>query len=247
MNNPSIKEIRNKYQYSSSDSWYARIVCRRFSVYFTWLLLRTPITPNQITSLMILIGIVGGIFLGMKGSLNGLIGVLFLQLFLIFDCVDGEIARYKRKFSSKGKLLDLIANDVVFISLFSGLIFKIFNGNYKIFNFSLSYNPLVTILGISATIFFLLFKLSSYYAKEVDQKLRERDSFLKLSIFNTKIKLIILQIVNNLASPPTIIVIVTLGAIFNIFSYILFFYAVFFPLYYFASLALKLKNKEVKQ
>ena len=241
----SIKEIREKYQYSSSDTWYARMVCRKFSVYFTWFFDRTPITPNQITGLMILSGIIGGLFLGFGGYTNSLVAILLFQLFLILDCVDGEVARIKKMFSLKGKLLDLIANDIVFISLFSGLIFKIFNGNYQAFNFLLTHDLIVVILGFCIIVFFLLSKLLFYYVKEVDERLG--GSCLKSSIFNSKIKLTILRIVNNLSSPPIVILIVTIGAIFNLFHYILFFYAAFFPLYYFASLAVILKNKEVRR
>jgi len=244
MNELSIKEIRNKYQYSSSDTWYARIVCRKFSAYFTWLFLHTPIIPNQLTSLMILMGIIGGIFLGMDGYLNGLIGALFFQLFLILDCVDGEVARAKKIFSAKGKFLDYIANDIIFISIFSGLIFRIFNRDYKIFDFSLFHNPLVVIFGLSAVVFFLLSKISSYYAKELDLGLSFKDKFSKVDSINAKIKLIMFHIIKNLNSPPTVIVIVTLGAIFNLFYFILFFYGIFSPLYWLASLIIRLRSKK---
>jgi len=244
MNISSIKEIREKYQYSPSDTWYARMVCRKFSVYFTWFFLRTPIIPNQITFLMILSGIIGGIFLGIKGHITGLIGVLFLQLFLILDCVDGEVARCKKKFSSKGKFLDLVANDIVFISIFSGLTSRVFSNNYEIFDFSLFHNPFVIISGISAIIFFLLSKLSSYHAKEVDERIS--GNFLKSGRINIKIKSTILRMVYNLSSPPPIIVIVTVGAVFNLFSYILFFYGIFFLMYYLASLGVKLKSNGVE-
>jgi len=242
INKPSIKEIRDKYNYSDGDTWYARIVCRKFSVYFIWFFVRTPISPNQITLLMILIGIIGGVFLAIPGYVNGLIGVLFLQLFLILDCTDGGVARSKRKFSSKGKFLDLIANDIVFVSIFAGMIFRIFNGQ----------NFVVIIAGFSAIVFFLLSKLFPLYAKEVDEKLTGK--YLNPIIFNTKIKSIVFQIIKNLTSPPHVIAIVTLGAIFNMFSYVLFFYGIFFFLYYFASLiprlnydkSYKKKKKRIK-
>jgi len=244
MNKISIKEIKDKYQYSSSDTIYARIVCRKFSVYFTWFFLYTSIIPNQLTVLMILLGITGGIFLGLDSYISGLIGSLFLQLFLIFDCVDGEIARCKKIFSSKGKFLDFIANDIIFVSIFSGLIFRIFNGNYEIFYFQLFHNPIVVILGFSTIVFSTLFKLSSNYAKEIDDRMS--GNFLKSSRSNIKIKPIIFQITGNLSSPPTIIIILTVCAIFDIFQYILFFYGTFSPLYYFTSLIIRLKSKEIK-
>ena len=227
MEKPSIKEIRDKYR-SSVGIWYTRIVCRRFSAYFSWFFVRTSITPNEISSLMILVGIIGGVFLAMPGYINGLIGVLILHLFLILDYTDGEVARIKRKFSSKGKFLDLIANDIVFISIFAGLIFRIFNGQ----------NFIAIIAGFSAIVFFLLYKLFPLYAKELDEKLTGK--YLNPIIFNTKIKSKAFQIIEDLATPPHVIAIITLGVIFNIIPYILFSYAIFFFLYFFASLLLRL-------
>lgn len=232
MEKPTIKEIRDKYNYSSSDTWYARIVCRKFSVYFSWVFARFPITPNQISLLMILSGIIGGIFLTMQSYLNGLIGVLFLQLFLVLDCVDGEVARIKKRFSSKGKFLDLLANDIIFVSIFAGLTFRVF---------LLFENFIVIIAGFCAIVFFLLSKLFPFYAKEADEKLTGR--YLSPVIFNTKLKLIVFQIIKNFTFPPTIIVIITVGAIFNVFQYILYFYGIFFIFYYFVSLILRLKKK----
>lgn len=231
MERPSIKEIRDKYNYSSSDTWYARIVCRKFSAYFSWVFARTPITPDQISLLMILSGIIGGIFLAMQSYLNGLIGVLFLQLFLVLDCVDGEVARIKRKFSSKGKFLDLLANDIVFVSIFTGLTLRVF---------LLLQNFIVIIAGFCAIVFFLLSKLFPFYAKESDERLTGR--YLSPVIFNTKIKLIVFQIVKNLTFPPFIIAIITIGAVFNVFQYILFFYGIFFVFYYFVSLVVRFKK-----
>jgi len=229
MEKPSTREIRNKYQVFSRNAWYVRTVCRKLSVYFAWFFARTSITPNQISLLMILMGIIGGVFLAMPGYVNGLLGVLFLHLFLILDCTDGEVARIKRKVSSKGKFLDLIANDIVFVSIFSGLCFRMYQDSF------------VLIAGFGAIIFFLFSKLFPLYAKVADEKLTGK--YLNPIIFNTKFKSKVCQIIIDLASPPHVIAIITFGAIFNIFPYILFSYAIFFFLYFFVSLFLRLNMR----
>lgn len=223
----TLREIKEKYNYSTSDTWYARIVCRKFSPFFTWMFFRMPITPNQVTFLMILTAVAGGIFLAMPGYSNGLIGVLFLQLFLILDCVDGEIARSKQIFSTKGKFLDLIANDIVFVSIFTGLIVG-------------SQSFLEIIAGFSAIIFFLMSKLFPFYAKGVDEKLT--GAYLKPAIFNSKLKTNIFLLIKNLTFPPTIILILTVAAVADIAIYLTFFYGIFFVFYYLISLILRLKK-----
>jgi phosphatidylglycerophosphate synthase len=227
MSKISLREIKEKYNYSASDTWYARIVCRKFSPFFTWVFYRTPITPNQITFLMILTGIAGGIFLAIPGYYNGLIGILFLQLFLVLDCVDGEIARSKQIFSTKGKFLDLIANDIVLVSIFTGLIFKF-------------QNYMAAIAGFLAIIFFLMSKLFPFYAKGVDEKLT--GEYLKPLIFNSKLKSAVFLFIKNITLPPTIILILTVAVVARFSIYVTFFYGIFFIFYYLISLILRLKK-----
>jgi len=221
----SIKEIRDKFVYSESDTWYARIVCRKFSPYFTWFFVRTSILPNQVTLLMILWGIVGGIFLAFPGYANGLLGVIFLQLFLIFDCVDGEVARVKKIFSYKGKFLDLIANDTTLVSIFIGLAFR---------ELSLSQNFTFVAMVFIAVILLLLSRSFSLYANGTNEKLSGRH--INSIILNTSLKLTAYQIVKNLILPPTIILILTLAAALNVLSCFLVFYGIFFIFYFFVSL-----------
>jgi phosphatidylglycerophosphate synthase len=166
MANISLQEIRKSYSYSSSDSWYARMVSRRLSPYFSWLFIRTPITPNQITGMMMLAGVAGGIMLYLGGYINQIISLILFQLFLILDCVDGEVARIKKIFSNKGKYLDAIANDLVAISLFGGMASLVWQGRYFFAGIPLYHNCLAFVLGGMVILFFLLAKLSCYYSVE---------------------------------------------------------------------------------
>jgi len=178
---------------------------------------------------MILAGIIGGIFLAFPGYLYGIIGVLFLQLFLILDCVDGEVARSKQIFSTKGKFLDLIANDIVFVSIFTGLIVKFYP------------NPIILTTGFCAILFFLLSKLFPFYAKAADEKLT--GEYLKPFLFNNGLKLKTFLLVKNITYPPTVILIATAAAVLNILAYLPIFYGIYFVFYYFASLFPRLKNR----
>ena len=86
--------------------WGYRLFQRGPSIYITWLLLRTPITPNAVTLLSILSG-VGGAYLLLYPNWKVKLAALFLfYLNLLLDRVDGEIARYKKQFSLKGIYLD---------------------------------------------------------------------------------------------------------------------------------------------
>jgi phosphatidylglycerophosphate synthase len=73
---------------------YARPI-RRLSIRFTWLLLHTRLSANQVTVLAILIGIAGALLLAWSDFWPLVIGLLLLQLSFVLDYSDGEIARYQ--------------------------------------------------------------------------------------------------------------------------------------------------------
>ena len=68
---------------------------RRLSTLLTRLLVRTPLTPNQVTVLSFLV-ILPGVYLLSTGERMALIGAgLLIQLSFTLDCCDGEIARLR--------------------------------------------------------------------------------------------------------------------------------------------------------
>ncbi len=94
---------------------------RRCSRLLTRLFLRTPLTPNQITILSSLTGLLGASCF-LLGSYGGsVIGALLLQCSTVLDCVDGEVARVKMLESPLGEWLDITLDTVVHIAIFLGV------------------------------------------------------------------------------------------------------------------------------
>lgn len=94
---------------------------RLFSKPLTHLLLRTPLTPNQITTLSLALGIMGG-WLFSRGSYAQTLAASFCyQLAVILDNCDGEIARAKNLGSPFGAWYDVFADFVTDISFFGGV------------------------------------------------------------------------------------------------------------------------------
>ena len=65
-----------------------------------------PVTPNQVTIFSFLLGITAGLFLLQGGYKNHFIAGIFAMLYVLFDLMDGEIARAKNMASDLGKWLD---------------------------------------------------------------------------------------------------------------------------------------------
>lgn len=106
---------------------FARLYLRRLSAPVTALLLRTSITPNQVTWLFVMLGFIGALCqIGQDVRAISIAGALILQLSLVIDCVDGEIARVRRQFSVKGPYLDMVGHRLIHAVLFFSIGFGLY-------------------------------------------------------------------------------------------------------------------------
>ena len=108
---PRILALRRVLQKPKTEqSAWGWLFTRRISIYVTLLLSRTLVTPNQLTFLSIFIGIAAGLLWSIGSHLCFIIGGILFQLMYLFDCVDGELARYKNMSSPKGAYLDFVGH-----------------------------------------------------------------------------------------------------------------------------------------
>jgi phosphatidylglycerophosphate synthase len=113
---PSIAELRAvaqpeaHLQRPGEEHWAGRLYMRRLSLYVTRLLIATPLSANAVTALMIPVGLLAAASLSLPGLLAAVGAVLLIQLQLLLDCCDGEVARWRRTFSPKGPYLDALAH-----------------------------------------------------------------------------------------------------------------------------------------
>jgi len=98
----------------------ARTHSRPLGRYLSKILIRAPFSPNQVSIVSALIGILSGWFFA--GG-NFISGALLLQFSAIIDCVDGDLARVLYKESRLGKWLDLVGDQFVHIAVFAGISF----------------------------------------------------------------------------------------------------------------------------
>jgi phosphatidylglycerophosphate synthase len=103
---------------NARDGRLDRWLNRRFSRPLSRLLLRTPLTPNQVTLVSIGVGLVGAALVAFGGYVAPLVGLLVIQLGSVLDCCDGEIARLKFLESPLGEWLDISGDTVAHLALF---------------------------------------------------------------------------------------------------------------------------------
>ncbi|MEK8145786.1 CDP-alcohol phosphatidyltransferase family protein [Streptomyces sp. M10(2022)] len=93
----------------SGEHWAGRLYMREVSLRIDRHLVNTRVTPNQLTYVMTVAGALAAPALLVPGITGALLGVLMVQLYLLLDCVDGEIARWKKQYSLAGVYLDRVA------------------------------------------------------------------------------------------------------------------------------------------
>ena len=121
LENLNLGQLRLKMANRANDGFYSVFFLRKFSKLLTWLAVRVKATPNQVTLISFAIGLYSA-FCFMQGSFSQtLLGAVLLQISIIVDCVDGELARYTRKFSKLGAWLDAVTDRVKEYMVFLGL------------------------------------------------------------------------------------------------------------------------------
>jgi len=90
---------------------------RYLSLFFTKYVCRTSfITPNMVTAFFVLIAAVGSVMIISDKWYIYFLGLIMQPLAIVFDCVDGELARVKYAYSKNGEWLDTVGDN--FCTLF---------------------------------------------------------------------------------------------------------------------------------
>ena len=112
-----------------ADGFVSRHLHRPISRSVTGRLLPWPITPNAMTVIAALFGLVGVAVAIRGGYWNLVAGAVLFELQNVLDGCDGEIARLKHLRSWAGEWLDQVVDDVVNIAFLVGVGLGIANGN----------------------------------------------------------------------------------------------------------------------
>ena len=158
----SIEDLRKICQTKTNEPFLTPFV-RKGSIYITSVLIRTPISANQITFTTILIALLAGWFLTLGEHWYSMLAGLLLQLIIVLDHVDGEVARYRRfknhgSDDSSGKFVENIQHIIEMPSIFVGVAYGIFNALGYMWVFALCF---------SALCFFLAFRVISLYVDAI--------------------------------------------------------------------------------
>lgn len=104
------------------EAWDSRVFYRRISIPITWLLVRTPVRPNHVTSAAAVMAALGITVFAWPQFLPlwRFFGLLGVQLAIVLDHVDGELARATGRTSPGGSFLDTFTLEVFAHLLMAG-------------------------------------------------------------------------------------------------------------------------------
>ncbi|MBG6214344.1 MAG: CDP-alcohol phosphatidyltransferase family protein [Cryobacterium sp.] len=95
---------------ANAEHWTASLYLRHLSPYLTWMLLKTRISANGVTALMILAGWSTAAALLIPGIWGALLALALSQVQMLIDCCDGEVARWRGTSSPAGVFLDKVGH-----------------------------------------------------------------------------------------------------------------------------------------
>lgn len=95
---------------ANAEHWTASLYLRNLSPYLTWMLLKTSISANGVTGLMILVGWSTAAALLLPGVAGAALALVLGQLQMLVDCCDGEVARWRNTRSPAGVFLDKVGH-----------------------------------------------------------------------------------------------------------------------------------------
>jgi phosphatidylglycerophosphate synthase len=100
-------EVRSR---ANAEHWTASLYLRDVSPYLTWWLLKTSVTANGVTGLMILTGWATAAALLVPGIGGAMLALVLGQAQMLVDCCDGEVARWRGTSSPAGVFLDKVGH-----------------------------------------------------------------------------------------------------------------------------------------
>ncbi|MBI1495458.1 CDP-alcohol phosphatidyltransferase family protein [Halocynthiibacter styelae] len=104
---------------TKNDEWWSSFVTAPLGIVLNYIAVEYKcITPNRITLASFLVAITAAICVVAGGSWNFVIGAILIHFSHVLDCMDGQIARYRKVSSSVGSYFDRLTDQIQVIIWF---------------------------------------------------------------------------------------------------------------------------------
>ncbi len=124
-----LKEYKSSLKLIEVEELLDLIFYRPLAFLFVKAVYKTNLTPNQITTIALIVGMIGGGFYFLNSHIAISIGAILLIVYDVLDCSDGMIARLKKNGTFFGRILDGIADYFVTVTVYFGIGFGFANNS----------------------------------------------------------------------------------------------------------------------
>ncbi len=112
--NIGLSEIREKSRRSNAIinnrvHWFSS----KFSIYFSYFFINLGFSADAVTIVFFLIGIAGAISAFYGGIIGSIIAYICWRLHIIIDMSDGDVARFNKSYSHRGKYWDAMIHSIL--------------------------------------------------------------------------------------------------------------------------------------
>jgi len=179
-----------------------RYIIRKISGFISGLLVRTPVTPNQVTIISLILGIVSAVFFSHGAHTCTIIAGVFYFISTVFDQCDGEVARFKHMESDFGRIFDIIVDSIVNAAIVIGITIAIYKTNGSGLTIVTGLLAMIGIvISLLLTTYFSSESKKDTVAKEMLDKLNNKDFFyiimLASVIFNQMIWFLLIMAIGT--------------------------------------------------
>ena len=150
---------------TKDDEWWSSfvtsplaIVINYFVVDFKWL------TPNKVTFISFLFAIMAAVFIIAGDPQYFILAAVLIQLSHVFDCMDGQMARYRKTTSMAGSYYDKLSDEIKVSLWFGAMGYLAYSQTHQMLPI------LLTFVGVAAYTFKGYVKYVSFYTQMGNNK-----------------------------------------------------------------------------
>lgn len=104
---------------TKDDEWWSSFVTSPLAIILNYFVVDVKyLTPNKITLISFITAIIASICIVFGGVQNFIIAAILIHLSHIFDCMDGQMARYRKTSSTSGSYYDKLTDQIQVIIWF---------------------------------------------------------------------------------------------------------------------------------
>ncbi|MEC4727907.1 CDP-alcohol phosphatidyltransferase family protein [Shewanella sp. D64] len=112
---------------TKNDEWWSSFVTSPLAIVLNYFVVDIKwFTPNKITVISFITAIIAAVFILLGGVQNFIIAAILIHLSHVFDCMDGQMARYRKTSSVSGSYYDKLTDQIQVFIWFSAIAYAAF-------------------------------------------------------------------------------------------------------------------------